>query len=319
MALRSSGAIGLVSTVGFVRDRVELVDVGPRDGLQNVAVDIPVEVKVELVTRLVDAGLRTIEAGSFVSPKAVPRMADSDVVFAAVPRQTGVRYLGLVVNERGLDRAIAAQADEVVSVVVCSQTFSMRNQNATIAQALDVHRAIGERANDAGIAHSVVLATAFGCPFEGEIDVSTVARIAIGCASTGPRRITLADTIGVAVPTDVHERVTALRDAVGDVAELGCHFHNTRNTGYANVYAALEAGVRSFDASLGGVGGCPFAPRATGNIATEDVTYLLHRMGVDTGLDLDRLLDTAEWLAGHLGPAVAGLVSKAGPFPKPVA
>jgi hydroxymethylglutaryl-CoA lyase len=297
-------------------DFVEIVDVGPRDGLQNIADHVTTELKVELITRLVAAGVRSIEATSFVNPAKVPQMSDADAVIGRVPRGNGVRYLGLVMNERGLDRAVEAGVDEVVSVVVCSNTFSQRNQGTTITEALEVHHAIGTKANALGVSHSVVLAASFGCPFEGEVPIERVARIAIGCSSTGPTRLTLADTIGVGVPTQVHELITAVRDAVGDDVLLGCHFHNTRNSGYANAYAAIEAGVRSFDASLGGVGGCPFAPKATGNIATEDLVYQLHRMGFDTGIDLDALIETSNWLASHLGPAVAGRVAKAGGFPR---
>jgi hydroxymethylglutaryl-CoA lyase len=308
-----------MGTVTFVpdQDRVEIVDVGPRDGLQNLPDPVPTELKLELIGRLIDAGVRSMEACSFVNPAKVPQMGDADAVMAGVPRHHGARYLGLVLNERGLDRAISAGVDEVVSVVVCSNTFSQRNQGTTITEALEVHHRIGERANAAGMAHSVVMSAAFGCPFEGDVPVDRVARIAIGCASSGPTRVTLADTIGVGVPTQVHELVRAVRDSIGEDVPLGAHFHNTRNTGYANAYAALEVGIRSFDASLGGVGGCPFAPRATGNIATEDLVYQLHQMGFDTGIDLESLIDTSNWLAEHLGAAVAGLVAKAGGFPTP--
>lgn len=293
---------------------VQIVEVSPRDGLQADPADLSTSQKVALIERLVAAGHTRIEAASFVSPKAVPKMADGDDVMAGVPRVEGVTYSALAFNLRGVDRAIAARVDEITGVVVASETFSQRNQNATIAESIERWAAVSGAARDAGLKTSVTVAASFGCPFEGRVDPAAVTQIISELAETTPDEIGLADTIGVAVPNRVGELFAAASEVAGDAALRG-HFHNTRNTALANIVAAVEQGVRIFDSSLGGVGGCPFAPRATGNVATEDVVYLLHEMGFATGLDMQALIDSTEWLETGLGHATPGMVAKAGGFP----
>ncbi len=305
--------------------QVEIVDVGPRDGLQNEATVLSTSDKVELIRRTVAAGVRRIEATSFVHPRLVPQMADAEAVMAAVHAPgfldgvTGepVRYIGLVLNPRGLDRAIASGVDEVNVVVVASETFSRRNQNAGIAQMLDTSDEIAATARAAGLGVSVVISTAFGCPFEGEVAPDAVLAIVERCLAAGYDELAIADTIGVGVPAQVRSLVAGIRGLgpAGAAVRLRAHFHNTRNTGYANALAAVEAGVAVLDASVGGIGGCPFAPNATGNIATEDLQYLLQRSGIETGLDLDRLAETGTWAADRLGKPAPALLGRAGGFP----
>ncbi len=296
-------------------DTAEIIDVSPRDGLQNEATLLATDTKIELISRLADAGVVRLEATSFVHPKAVPAMADAEDVMASVPRDRGVSYIGLVLNRRGLERAIAAGCDEVNYAVVVTDTFSQRNQGTTSQEGIEVWKEIARRARAAGIRPSLVVSTAFGCPFEGEVPAGRVVEVVEACLEEPPERLSLADTIGVAVPTDVTERFEAVMPSVPDTVQLGTHFHNTRGTGLANVAAALDMGIRSFDASLGGLGGCPFAPNATGNIVTEDLAYMLQRMGLQTGLDLDALVAAAEWMKQHLPESVVGLYHRAGPFP----
>ena len=294
-------------------ERVEIVEVAPRDGLQSDPAMPSTEVKVELIERLVASGVSRFEATSFVSPMRVPQMADADAVMEAVPAAEGVSRIGLVLNRRGFDRALVAGVDEVNVVVVASETFCRRNQGMSTADSVEVFAGIAGVAKQAGIGTSVTIATSFGCPFEGEMPVGRLHEVVDMVTEHAPDEIALADTIGVAVPSDVEERVGPLVDR-GDV-RVRCHFHNTRNTGIANVAAAVAIGVRVFDSSVGGIGGCPFAPAATGNIATEDVVYMLHRMGYDTGLDLDALIASAHWLETALDHGVPSMLSKAGPFP----
>jgi hydroxymethylglutaryl-CoA lyase len=293
---------------------VEIVEVGPRDGLQNEDVLLDTGAKVELIGRMLDAGVRRIEATSFVHPGRVPQMADAEQVMAALPRDRGASYIGLVLNERGLDRALDAGVDEANVVVVATESFSQRNQGASVDEMLRAWDRIARRAQQAGLPTSVTISAAFGCPFEGEVPVQRVADVARRVAASGPAEIALADTIGVGVPPQVTAVVQATREVAGDIP-LRCHFHNTRNTGFANVVAALDAGVAALDASVGGIGGCPFAPAATGNIATEDLIYLLDRMGVSHGVDLQRTSATARWIGDRLDKTVPGLLSRAGPFP----
>jgi hydroxymethylglutaryl-CoA lyase len=293
---------------------VEVVEVGPRDGLQNEATLLPTETKVELICRAIEAGARRIEATSFVHPRRVPQMADAEAVMAQVPRVAGVSYLGLVLNRRGAERAIDAGVDELNAVVVATDEFSRRNQGTTVAEGLAVWTEIAALAAGAGIPASVTIAVAFGCPFEGEVPPGRVLDLVRQVRDAGPAEIALADTIGVGVPP----QVTALLDGVRELAPgvpLRCHFHNTRNTGYANAVAAVQAGVTKLDASLGGIGGCPFAPAATGNIATEDLVYTLDRMGVSTGIALDRAAATGTWICDELGITAPALLGRAGPFP----
>ncbi len=294
---------------------VEIVDVGPRDGLQSQPTLVDTTTKLELITRLVDAGVRRLEVVSFVNPKRVPQMADADAVIAGLPRRDGVRYIGLVMNDKGLERALASGIDQINCVVVTTDTFCQRNQGRDAGEMLDSVVAMARRAQDAGRFLGVTIAATFGCPFEGEVDPSRVVDIARRLADAGVDELALADSIGVAVPSDVARLVEAVRPVAGDIP-LRLHFHNTRNTAIGNVYAALEAGVRIFDASCGGVGGCPFAPGATGNVGTEDVLYLLHRMGYRTGIDVEAVIATAQWLQGPLAASMPAMVTHAGVFPK---
>jgi len=296
--------------------RVEIVEVGPRDGLQSEAQVLPTDRKVEFVRRLVAAGLRRIEVASFVNPKRVPQMADEEAVLSALGGDpAGGRFIGLVLNRKGFDRARAAGCTEIGMAIAASESFGQRNQGLSIDAGVDAWLEIAAAARDAGIRAQITISTAFGCPFEGEVPVARVRQIAERLAAGAPDEIAVADTIGVAVPTQVTEVIGALNAALPHV-RLRAHFHNTRNTGLANAYAAVEAGVRTLDASCGGIGGCPFAPAATGNIPTEDLVYMLQRMGVDTGIDLPALLETSQWLQGALEHPVPGMVVKAGLFPK---
>lgn len=294
---------------------IEIVEVGPRDGLQNDPALMPTDVKLEFIDRLIDAGVRRMEVASFVNPKLVPAMADSDDIMARVPRDRGVTYIGLALNERGMRRALDTKCDEVNFVMVASEGFGKANQNATPEDTADLFDRIAVLAHDENVPVSVTISVAFGDPFDGEVPIDRVAMLAGRAAEAGAMEIALGDTIGVADPWDVRERVAAVR-AAAPKARLRLHFHNTRNTALANIYAAVEAGVDVIDASCGGIGGCPFAPKATGNVATEDVVYMLHRAGFDTGIDLQKMIETARWLeAEGLKHPVASMVAKAGGFP----
>jgi hydroxymethylglutaryl-CoA lyase/(R)-citramalyl-CoA lyase len=290
-------------------------EVGPRDGLQNEQQVLPPETRADLVRRLADAGLRRIEAASFVNPERVPQMAGAEEVVAALDRRDGVVYAGLALNERGYERLHETGLDEVSFAVAATESFSQRNAGASVDDSLAAAEKIVKRAREDGIRASLTISVAFGCPFEGEVDPDRVVAVAERLAATAPDELVLADTIGVATPSQVRalvERVSQLGLPVGG------HFHNTRNTGYANAYAALEAGVASLDASVGGLGGCPFAPKATGNIATEDLVYLLEGEGVETGVALEALIAVSEWLEQLLGRRLEGYVYRAGPFtPRP--
>jgi hydroxymethylglutaryl-CoA lyase len=294
---------------------VMIVEVSPRDGLQNEPVVLPTEAKVELIGRLVRAGARRIEAVSFAHPKLVPAMADAEAVMAAVPRPDGVSYAGLVLNRRGLDRAVAAGVDEVNVVVCVSDTFSRRNQNMPTSEAMAVAEEVAADARAQGLFTTLTLSTAFGCPFEGEVPPDRVVDLARRGAAAGFDELCLGDTIGVGTPAQVRDLTAGVRAAVGDTPPLRYHFHNTRNTGFANAFAAVLDGVGVLDASAGGIGGCPFAPNATGNIATDDLVYMLDRMGITTGWDLDALLPTARFLTDHLGHQVPAMLPRAGSFP----
>jgi hydroxymethylglutaryl-CoA lyase len=299
-----------------MQDSVEIVDVGPRDGLQSQPRLVDTDTKLALIERLVDAGVRRLEVASFVNPKRVPQMADADAIVARLPQRPGVSYIGLVLNEQGLERALASGIAQINCAAVTTDTFCMRNQGRTAADMLEVIAGLARRAQDAGRFFGVTIAAAFGCPFEGEVPPATAVGIARRLADMGVDEIALADTIGVAVPSDVTRLVDAVRGVTGDIP-LRVHFHNTRNTGIANVCAAVTAGVRIVDASCGGVGGCPFAPGATGNVGTEDVVYVLHRMGYATGIDLERLIAAAKWLEGPLAAPMPAMITRAGVFPPP--
>jgi hydroxymethylglutaryl-CoA lyase len=295
--------------------RIEIVEVGPRDGLQSEPQVLPTAAKVDFVRRLRASGLERIEVASFVNPKRVPQMADAEQVLASLAvAAPGDRYIGLVLNRKGFERARAAGCGEGGMAIAATESFSQRNQGCSVDEGIEAWLEIAALAREAGIRAQITLSTAFGCPFEGEVPVARVVELAERIAAGKPDEIAVADTIGVAVPTQVTAVIGALRAAFPQVRLRG-HFHNTRNTGLANAYAAVEAGVRTLDASCGGIGGCPFAPAATGNIPTEDLIYMLQRMGWETGVDLAALLDTSRWLQRTLNHAVPGMLVKAGPFP----
>jgi isopropylmalate/homocitrate/citramalate synthase len=291
---------------------VTLYDVGPRDGLQNEPEVLEIGVRAELVRRLAEAGVPGIEVASFVDARRVPQMAGAEDVVAAVGPRPGPIKAGLALNERGYERLLATRLDEVRFAFGVTETFNQRNQGAAVEESVVAARRIASRARGDGLRCTVTLSVAFGCPFEGEVDADHVVAIAERVADVEPDAIVLADTIGVASPRAVGSLTSSVA-ALGH--PVGGHFHNTRNTGYANALAALESGASVLDASIGGLGGCPFAPNATGNIATEDLVYLLEREGVSTGIDIDRLIETSEWLSQLLGRRLEGQLYRAGPFP----
>jgi isopropylmalate/homocitrate/citramalate synthase len=284
--------------------RVTICDVGPRDGLQNEPEVLPAETRAELVDRLEAAGLPRIEAVSFVRADRVPHMADAEDVVARVQRRDGVELSGLVLNERGWERFAAAGLDRLNVTLAATETFNQRNGNASLAEAVERTEAILGAAGETPA--TVTISCSFGCPFEGRVDPGVVAELAE--RFRGRTEVVLADTIGVATPA-------AVRSLVERAHADGFHGHNTRNTGYANCLAALEAGARALDASVGGVGGCPFSPRATGNVATEDLVFLLEGEGIETGIDLDALVGVSQWLEGVLGRTLEGYVYRAGSWP----
>ena len=288
--------------------QLTVVEVSPRDGLQNESAVLATEAKVELIARLVSAGARRVEAVSFAHPRLVPAMADAEAVMGQVPRGEDVSYAGLVLNRRGLDRAVDAGVDEVDVVVCVSDTFSRRNQNLGSHEAMAMAEQVAADAGAHGLFTTLTLATAFGCPFEGRVDPQVVSSLVDHFRGLGAEEIVLADTIGVATPRQV-------KSLIEQTKADGFHGHNTRNTGFANAYAALEAGATTLDASIGGLGGCPFAPRATGNIATEDLVYMLEGDGVETGVDLEALISISEWLESLLGRRLEGQLYRAGRFP----
>ncbi|HLE99291.1 MAG TPA: hydroxymethylglutaryl-CoA lyase [Gaiellaceae bacterium] len=294
------------------RPSVTVCEVGPRDGLQNEPDVLAPAVRAELVDRLVAAGLAEIEVASFVDPRRVPQMAGAEEVAEAVDRSAEAVYAGLALNERGYDRLLAAQLDEVRFAFGATESFNQRNQGASVEESLAAAIRIVERARADGIRSTVTISVAFGCPFEGLVEEASVLRLAASIAEAQPNILLLADTIGVATPSHVRR---LLSGAASLDVPLGGHFHNTRSTGYANAIAALEAGASMLDASVGGLGGCPFAPRATGNVATEDLVYLLHGEGVETGVDLGALIRVSEWLESVLGRQLEGQVYRAGAFP----
>jgi len=296
-------------------DRIEIIEVSPRDGIQNDKTMLGSGTKLELIRRATEAGAARIEVTSFVNPRRVPQMADADEVANALPRGTG-KHIGLTLNRRGFERALATGLDEANFVVVATDTFNLKNQGVPTADSIKTFRDIA--AGNHPIRIAVTIGAAFGCPFEGEVPLSRLMQVVEDCIAAGPVELSLADTIGVATPRDVRERVGAIRRAHPDMP-IRLHLHNTRNTGIANAWAGIEAGARSLDASFGGVGGCPFAPRATGNIATEDLLYMLERSGVKTGMNLDLAIEAAEWLQTQLGHDVPGMVMKAGGFPSAAA
>lgn len=297
--------------------RIEMVEVSARDGLQNEPGVFPSADKVELIARAIAAGSKRIEVASFVHPGRVPQMADAEAVCAALPVRDAkdVTYIGLVLNKRGALRALETQVHELGAVVSASDGFGKANQGRTAEETADDAIEIIRFAREHGRSVQATISVAFGCPFDGEIAPARVAELARRIAAAGPREIALGDTIGVAVPAQVKTVVAAVKAAAPGIP-IRLHFHDTRNTAVANVWAGVEAGVTTVDASIGGIGGCPFAPNATGNVATEDVQYMLQRSGIETGLDLDGLIDTARWLGVKMNRQLPGLVSRAGGFPK---
>ncbi|MGC1387383.1 MAG: hydroxymethylglutaryl-CoA lyase [Steroidobacteraceae bacterium] len=293
---------------------IEMVEVSPRDGLQNESTLFTTAQKLELIGRVLDAGARRIEATSFVNPKLVPQMSDAEAVAAGLTRRNGVIFIGLVLNKRGALRAIEAGMDELGAVCAASDGFARRNQGMSSDESLAMCGEVVRLASEHGRRAQVTISTAFGCPFDGEVDPERVVEMARTAAEAGPLEIAIADTIGVAGPGQVSLLVRRVAAAIKPLP-VRVHFHNTRNTGLANVWAAVEAGAKTVDASLGGIGGCPFAPRATGNVATEDVAYLLERSGYKTGLNLERLIESALWLGSAMGREVPGMLSRAGAFP----
>ncbi len=290
---------------------IEFVEVGPRDGLQNEALVVATADKVALIRRAIAAGARRIEVASFVNPNKVPQMADAEAVVEQLGRVEGVTRIGLVLNERGAERALAAGLDQLGAVAVASDEFGARNQGQTAAESVAVAAGIIAMAQAAGITAQVTIATAFGCPFTGAVDPARVVAMARDLAACGPVEIALADTIGVAVPAEVSALVGAVRQAVAPLP-VRVHFHNTRGTGIANVWAAVEAGAGVVDGSIGGLGGCPFAPGAAGNVASEDVAWMLERSGVRAGLDVAKLVEAARWLGGVMGKEMPSMLAKVG-------
>ena len=294
---------------------VTVLEVSPRDGLQNESVILSTEDKLTLIHRALAAGFRRIEVTSFVHPTRVPQMADAEAVCQGFPQRGDVTYTGLILNRRGYDRARATgKLQEVGMVVPATDTFGSRNQGQTVDESVAVGCDILRDAAQRGLRATVTIAVAFGCPFEGDVATARVLDIAKRLADAGPVELALADTIGVGVPGQVLELFGALRQSLGTMP-LRAHFHNTRNTGIANAFAALQVGVETLDASIGGIGGCPFAPKATGNIATEDLIYMLDRMNVGHDGALDAVIDTSHWLGSVLGKELPAMVSRAGGFP----
>jgi isopropylmalate/homocitrate/citramalate synthase len=288
-----------------------ICDVAPRDGLQNDPKLLDVATRAELVNRLASAGVPRIEAVSFVHAARVPQMADAEQVVERIEHAAGVVFAGLALNERGYDRLRETDLTEVHFAFAVSEEFNRRNAGAAVEESAAAGERIAARAKEDGLRVAITLGTSFGCPFEGRIDPARVLDLAARFATAGADEVCFADTVGVGVPRQVRELVTA---GVRLGVPIGVHLHNTRNTGFANAVAAIEAGATVLDASVGGIGGCPFAPRATGNICTEDLVYLLHGEGVETGIDLDALVGVAEWLEGILGRELEGMVYRAGVF-----
>jgi len=298
-----------------INQSVEMVEVGPRDGLQNESRVISTADKAELVRRAIDYGARRIEVTSFVNPKRVPQLSDAEQLVTLLPDRADVTYIGLVLNRRGAERALATgRIDELGAVCVTTDSFGIRNQGQNAAESLAAAIEIVALAKAYGRSAQITIATAFGCPFEGRVALQQVVEMAKRAADAAPREVALADTIGVGAPGQVAETVGRVREAIAGLP-LRAHFHNTRNTGLANVWAAVCEGVATVDASLGGLGGCPFAPGAAGNVPTEDVAYLLEQSGVVTGLDLAKAVDAARWLTGVMKRSLPALVSKAPAFP----
>jgi len=300
----------------MMRSTVTLMEVSPRDGLQNESTLVSTEDKLLLIDRALAAGYRRIEVTSFVHPQKVPQMADAEAVCSQLPQRGDVTYTGLVLNERGFQRLLATERlHETGLVVPASDTFGRRNQGMDVDAAVTMAKAVMREARARRHRVQATIAVAFGCPFEGEVAPERVVDIALRLAEEGPVEIGLADTIGVGVPTQVLDLFGRLRLALGPDMPLRAHFHDTRNTGVANAFAALQAGVETLDGSIGGIGGCPFAPNASGNVASEDLVYMLNRCGVGHTVDLAACIEGARWLESVLKKPVPSMLLKAGPFP----
>ena len=295
--------------------KVSICEVGPRDGLQSEPELLSTEVKKEFITRSVSAGIKNIEVTSFVHPKKVPQMADAEELVASLPEHDDVSYIGLIMNQRGFQRAKDCGIKEVGMVIVSTDTYNMKNQGVVTQQSIDNWLEISAEAKASGIRTNVLIACSFGCPYEGEVDPEHIALIAEKVLEGSPDIIGLADSVGVAVPNQIKRTFSLVKELAPNVP-LRTHLHNTRNTGLANAAAAIDAGVTIIDSSTGGIGGCPFAPKATGNIPTDDLLYMLNRSGVETGVDLKHIVENSEWLESKLGRAVPAMVPKAGIFPE---
>ncbi|MDM7955321.1 hydroxymethylglutaryl-CoA lyase [Blastomonas sp.] len=297
--------------------KIQIVEVGPRDGLQNEPDIVSTADKLAMIGRMIDAGARRLEVASFVHPQRVPQMADAEAVISGLPDRADVSYIGLTLNKRGVLRALATReggrrgVDEVGCVIVATDTFGQKNQGQTVAEGIAEAADMIRFAKAEGLVAQVTISAAFGCPFEGDVPPQRIVDIAKAVLEAGPAEIALADTIGVGVPAQVTDLYGRLAEFVPADVRLRAHFHNTRGTGIANAWAALEAGVHVLDASLGGLGGCPFAPKATGNIATEELIYLAQRSGIDHGMDLDGVIAANRWMAGILGRELPSLVARA--------
>ncbi len=296
-------------------NKVSILEVGPRDGLQSEPEIMPTETKKEFIIRTVDAGIKKIEVTSFVHPKKVPQMADAEKLVESLPDYDDVSYIGLIMNQKGFERAKNCGIQEVGMVIVSTDTYNMRNQGVTTQQSIDNWLEIASEAQSAGIKTNVVIACAFGCPYEGEVDPEKIVEIAEKALQGSPDILGLADSVGVAVPNQVKNVFSLIKELNPDIP-LRTHLHNTRNTGLANAAAAIDSGVSIIDASTGGIGGCPFAPKATGNIPTDDLLYMLDRSNIETGVNLNDVVQTTQWLEEILDRNVPAMVPKAGIFPE---
>lgn len=294
---------------------VSIIEVGPRDGLQSEPEVLPTATKIEFITRALDAGISRLEVASFVHPKRVPQMADAEEVIRGLPKPAGITFIGLVLNRKGFERAQQTGIHEIGMAVVASDTYNQRNQGVPTAESVKAWVDISRAARSAGLRANVMISSAFGCPFEGEVPLRHVLDLVEQVMEGEPVELGIADSIGVAVPRQVSELLAAVREKAPGIP-IRCHFHNTRNTGIANAQAALDAGVASLDASIGGIGGCPFAPAATGNIPTDDLLYMLDRSGVETGVSLDKIIETSQWLQAQLGRSTPAMLPRAGRFPQ---
>lgn len=299
-------------SAGALPRRVRIVEVGPRDGLQNECVALGIDDRLTLIDRLADAGVRDIEAGAFVSPKRVPNMAGSGELMQRLQRRAGVRYPCLVPNDTGLDAALAAGCTDIALFAAASETFSQRNTACSIAESMERLAAVARRARDAGVRVRGYLSCVIGCPYEGAVESRKVADMAAQLIDMGCYEVSLGDTTGIGTPAQVAALIDTVAAQVA-VTQLAGHFHDTWGMGAANVWAALQRGVTVFDASVGGLGGCPFAPGASGNVATEDLVYMLDGAGIETGIDLGTLVNTARWISARLNRAPASRVARAFP------